>query len=218
MSVVFHVANGALFDIGPFPIFMVAGSLLMFPPDWPRKVFLFFAPLRDDSNENAEASTIPASRRGVTEAILVSYVAIQLFVPFRHFLYPGNVHWTEEGIQFSWHMMLRQKNAATRFYVKDLSSGETWLADQREYLTERQLKMLDGKPDLCIQFVHFLVGELKKEGHEEVEIRVRCISSLNSRRPQDLYDGAFVLSREPRTLGHAEWILPLEKARTVSEE
>jgi hypothetical protein len=47
-------------------------------------------------------------------ALLVVFFAVQLLVPLRHWAYPGNVDWTEEGSHFSWRMMLADKTAALR--------------------------------------------------------------------------------------------------------
>ena len=45
----------------------------------------------------------------MTTTLLGIYVAFQLLVPLRHWLYPGDVNWTDEGHRFSWRMKLRYK-------------------------------------------------------------------------------------------------------------
>ena len=59
----FHVLNKWMFDIGIFPVMMLAATLLMFPPDWPRKVCLFFIPLQD----NRTRSTLPPTSKARRE-------------------------------------------------------------------------------------------------------------------------------------------------------
>ena len=62
----------------------------------------------------------PLSRaRWVVVGLLAAYFAVQVLAPLRHFAYPGNVSWTEEGHQFAWHMKLRDKEADARFFVTD---------------------------------------------------------------------------------------------------
>jgi vitamin K-dependent gamma-carboxylase len=39
------------------------------------------------------------------------YLLVQVLMPLRHWVYPGKVHWTEEGHCFVWHMKLRDKEA-----------------------------------------------------------------------------------------------------------
>ena len=46
-----------------------------------------------------------------TAALLGVWVAVQVLIPLRHFALPGNVHWTEEGHNFSWHTKLRDKDS-----------------------------------------------------------------------------------------------------------
>ena len=59
--------------------------------------------------------------------LFILFFALQLLVPLRHFLYPGDVFWTQEGYRFSWQMYLRDNDAArTMFHVVDPASGEAW--------------------------------------------------------------------------------------------
>ena len=60
---------------------------------------------------------------------VAAWVAIQLLVPLRHFFYPGNVSWTEEGHRFAWHMKLRSKRGVCTYHVTDPVSGRTWEID-----------------------------------------------------------------------------------------
>ena len=51
-------------------------------------------------------------------------------MPLRHYAYPGNVSWTEEGHQFSWRMMLRDKYTEhIEFIAFSPKTGETWKID-----------------------------------------------------------------------------------------
>ena len=38
------------------------------------------------------------------------FLLVQLTLPLRHYIYQGNVSWTEQGHRFAWHMKLRSKN------------------------------------------------------------------------------------------------------------
>jgi vitamin K-dependent gamma-carboxylase len=215
--VAFHVINMWLFDIGIFPVLMLAATLLMFPPDWPRKVVLFFTPQQEGQ---VPTTPLPPSKphQRLTMIFLASYLSLQLLIPLRHVLYPGNVHWTEEGHRFSWHMKLRQKLAEVHFYATDPMTGETWEVDHRQYLSTAQSKRVGRWPDMCLQFAHFLATELQTEEHAQVEIRVRTKASLNGRESQYLIDPEVDLSKEPRTPWHAGWILPLEKPLPVRND
>ncbi|TWU08915.1 Vitamin K-dependent gamma-carboxylase [Symmachiella macrocystis] len=63
---------------------------------------------------------------------------------------------------------------------------------------------------MILDFVHFLHGELLKQGNEEIEIRVLALAALNGRKPQPLVAPTIDLAQVPRTLFHQkEIIVPL---------
>jgi len=191
---------------------MLAATLLMFPPDWPRKVFLFFTPLRgDDSIHDKRPASVSTLWKRLTMTVLAIYLAIQLLLPFRHFLYPGNVSWTSEGHRFAWHMKLSSKRASYRFIATDPLAGEAWVIDHLEYLTSGQSIVMGNMPDMCLQFAHFLAAEERKKGHFGIEIHIQNEASLNGRAFQALIDERVDLSKKPRNLQHSDWIVPQQK-------
>jgi hypothetical protein len=204
-AVAFHVMNDSLFRIGIFPWFSIAMSALFFPPDWPRRLFGGVTPRR---RERVVAPAIRL-RDGAVVAVLAVFVTLQVLVPLRHWLYPGNVSWTEQGHNFSWHMKLRTKSARAEFTVTDPASGRVWTVDNRKYLTPWQERAMSGKPDMLVQFARFLAEEKRKENYPAVEVRARVMASLNGRTPQLLIDPTVDLARLRPSLATAAWILPL---------
>jgi len=188
-----------------FPWLMIAATTLFLPPDWPRRVLPSLA-LRDGMPAAAPALT---SRRRAGLVLLALYVAVQLVVPLRHLAYPGDVHWTEEGHRFSWHMKLRDKDARAAFDLTDREEGRTWRVDPLQYLARRQAEAMAGRPDMILQFARHLAEEARSEGHARVEVRAHAMASLNGRRRQFLVDPSVDLAAEPRSLRPAQWILPL---------
>ena len=153
-----------------------------------------------------------------TFILLGFWVIVQVLVPLRHFLIPGNVNWTEEGHDFSWHMMVREKEGEGTFIVSDPATGERWNVQLWDYLTLDQRREMLMRPDMIIQFVHYLAGRLRSAGHQEVEIRARISVSLNGRAPHLLIDPNVDLTKVPYPWwGHAPWILPLDPKVTVSD-
>ena len=218
-AVLFHTFNTWLFDIGIFPVLMMTATLLLLPPDWPRRVCLLFAPLPADQSASGLPTTPPirsaqsTQGRRLIEVFLVTYLGLQVLLPLRHFLYPGDVHWTEEGHRFAWHMKLREKRAKPTSTAVDPRTGESWVVDHREFLSSAQSDRVGRWPDMCLQFAHFLREHYRDRGRDGVEIHVRSMASLNGREAQDLIDPAVDLSREPRNLWPADWILPLRAPR-----
>ena len=240
----FHVMNSKLFGIGIFPWFMIAASLLFFPPEWPRQVLNFIRRViiqssrihhlvkmiqgrRLPSDAGADLRRDPKyknHRRGVAVGtvrlrkgqkiivvLLITFLVLQLSIPLRHQFYPGVVHWTEEGHNFAWHMKLRDKDTRMiEFYATDPGSGKTWAIDPLDDLTSRQLRKMSTRPGMILLYSHHIADELRLEGYDEIEIRVKVMVSLNGREPQLLIDPNADLAAQPRTMLPAPWILPLK--------
>jgi hypothetical protein len=206
----FHLANAWMFNIGIFPWFMIAATTLFFAPDWPRKAKLLFAPLSESQRIYLRPLEPSERRRKLTIGLVAVYLGVQLLVPFRHLLYPGNVHWTEEGHRWSWHMKLRVKDGRGAFFVTDPISGETEIVNPRDHLEDRQVHKMLCTPDMILQFAQFLASERRAAGVDQVEVRAMIRCSLNGRRPQLFIDPEVDLASQSRTLGHVDWILPLE--------
>jgi len=212
MSLFFHLSNKVLFDIGIFPILMLAATTLLFPPDWPRRVLLLFGP-KTAAQTPAEPNLEPPSkfRRRFVLAFLFVFLGLQLLVPLRHHVYPGDVNWTEEGHRFSWRMKLRTKRADAVFTATDPASGKSWQLDNRDYLSTTQNEKVGRNPDMVIQFAQFMADRLEEEGVDGVEIRAEVDASLNGRARRPFIDPATDLAAERRSLWPpADWILPME--------
>ena len=75
-----------------------------------------------------------------------------------------------------------------------------------------------ARPDMILQFAHYLADEMRKEGHGQVEVRVDVEALLNGREPQLLIDPTVDLAKEPRTLKSASWIVPLVQPLQIDEQ
>ncbi|MCB9006318.1 MAG: HTTM domain-containing protein [Ardenticatenaceae bacterium] len=141
-------------------------------------------------------------------ALLAGYVLLQILLPLRHLVIPGNPSWTEEGHRFAWHMKLRDKDASASFTLTN-AAGETWQVDPLEHLTARQLRKMSNRPYMILQYAHFLAEEAAAQGHDAVVVQADVWASLNGRPPQQLIDPTVNLAAQPRTLVSSDWILPL---------
>ena len=216
-AALFHGVNQFLFEIGIFPSFAMAGTLLFLPPDWPRRLIARIS--RKKTNEApAMAATPPKSRpRKLAKppdprpavVLLCAFVVVQLLLPLRHFLYPGNANWTDEGQRFAWRMMLREKRGLGRFLARDVLTGRQQAIYPARYLDPEQLETMWKDPDLIIQFAHFVDRELRRQGWQIVEVRTSAHVTLNGRRAQLIVDPDVNLAAERRTLLPKKWIMPL---------
>jgi vitamin K-dependent gamma-carboxylase-like protein len=237
-AIIFNLLNALLFQIGIFPWFMLGATLIFFPPDTMRRVvrWIIRAFASADSpavSPSAQTNSVPgptvnsaslsavatcdrlSTRQMAVAMLLTTYLAVQAFLPLRHYAYPGNVSWTEEGHNFSWHMKLRSKRAEALFTVTHPASGRTWTIDPKEHLEARQLMKMATTPDMILQFSHYLAMQKRREGYESVEVRARVMASLNGRRPQLLVDPTADLTKERLSLLPARWILPLTEPLRV---
>lgn len=221
-AILFNLINSVIFDIGIFPWLMLGTLLLFFPPDLPRRFARAFmspgeafpgaepAPA-SSAKLIAEGESCPAlfPSQKIVAGLLAAYLAIQLALPLRHYLYPGNVSWTEEGHNFAWHMKLRTKDGEALFTVSHPSSGQTWTIKPGDYLKSHQLMKMITKPDLILLFSHYLAEEKRREGYDNVEVRAHVMVSLNGRQQQLLIDPDVDLTKMKVSLLPADWIMPL---------
>jgi vitamin K-dependent gamma-carboxylase len=213
-AVLFNLINAVIFEIGIFPWLMLGALLIFFPPDLLRR---FARAFMSPGEEILEAEPLPASVRSpslfasqkLVAGLLAAYLAVQILLPLRHHLYPGDVSWTEEGHNFSWHMKLRTKGGEAVFTVTHPPSGQTWTIKPEDYLESHQVTKMVTKPDLLVHFAHYLAEEKKREGYDNVEVRARVMVSLNGRQPQLLIDPNVDLAKEEVSLLPARWIVPL---------
>lgn len=218
--VVFHTLTRLLFPIGMFSAIMVLSALVFFPPSWPRPLVarLLRAPagaarLGRDWLARPFAAVPPvgapaAGWSRAATALVVAYVAVQVALPFRYLAYGGNVLWHEQGMRFSWRVMVREKNGVVVFAVHDPRSGRRWQVPARAYLTAIQERELSGQPDLVLQLAHHVRDRESARVGGPVEVRAEALASLNGRRAQPLVDPAVDLAQVEDGLGPAAWITP----------
>ena len=202
-ALLFHLTNARLFSIGIFPWFMIAATAVFFNPDWPRR---FLNLLGVGARQTAVPTKMKLPNWGL--ALLTGYLLLQILLPLRHFVIPGNVSWTEEGHRFAWHMKLRSKDASAHFTLTN-AAGESWQIDPSAHLTDRQYDKMASRPYLILQYAHFLAEEASAQGHGEVAVYAEVWAALNGRSTQQLIDPTVNLAAQPRTPWTVDWILPL---------
>ena len=222
-AVIFNLINAVIFNIGIFPWLMLGALLIFFPPDLMRRFARAVmappdpygdatpsqAPVRPKASGKESSWASLSSSQKLVAGLLAAYLAVQLFLPLRHYLYPGNVSWTEEGHNFAWHMKLRTKSGEAVFNVTHPGTGQTWNIKPEDYLRAHQVMKMLTKPDLILHFSHHLAEEKRREGYDNVEVRARVMVSLNGRQPQLLIDPNVDLAKENVGLLPARWIVPL---------
>ncbi len=105
-SIFFHLFNSIVFQVGIFPYLGIAFALFFFSPETIRRKFF---PKKPSLAYQEVTDTGWTPRHRLLMTAMGIYFIFQILLPLRHWTYPGNVNWTEEGHRLSWHMMLRVK-------------------------------------------------------------------------------------------------------------
>ncbi|GAB4380525.1 MAG: hypothetical protein Kow0075_11880 [Salibacteraceae bacterium] len=201
---VFHLATGVLFQIGMFPLIMVGATLIFFSPAWHDRVLSRF-----EGTLGIGYTTITSGPRMGRVVLPVFFVwfLIQIALPFRHLMYPGDVFWHEQGYRFSWRVMLMEKAGYAQFVIRD-KSGRSIEVDNADFLTPVQEKMMSTQPDLMLQYAQFLKSYYMGLGVDDPSVHARVYVTLNG-RPSTPYVSPetnlanFQDGFEPRS-----WLLP----------
>lgn len=222
----FHVITGSLFPIGMFPVLMMLSAMLFFSPEWPRRLLDRLGRVRRGLGSSAthasnaassvpvavitsDADRTPWSRRHTWLAAAAGvYCAVQLLLPVRFLVYGGNVRWHEQGMRFSWRVMVREKNASLTYVVRHVPSGKIWHVNPRRYLTRLQEREISTQPDLILQLGHHIRADFERRGLGPVEVHADALVSLNGRRLARLIDPEVDLATVQDGLAPAHWILP----------
>ena len=128
-SLIFHLFNSLVFHIGIFPFMSISFALFFYPPETIANYFqrIIKSKSSQPTNKKATNSYIPNWVFGIATV----YLLIQLILPLRHWVIPGNVLWNEAGHRCSWRMMLRSKSGKTNFIVLD-KKGEQKVLHQKD--------------------------------------------------------------------------------------
>lgn len=210
LVLVFHLLTNLLLPIGMFPFIMISAALMFFEPDWPRRLLRRFGRLRESLAPAPQVAT-PGLRTKLAIALGLGYCLVQLALPLRFLAYDGNVLWHEQGMRFSWRVMVRSKGGSITFIVHDKTTGKRWHVSPSNYLTPLQETEMSSQPDLILQLAHHIQKDLQARGIGPVEITVDSRVAFNGRRSAQLIDPTRDLTTVHDGLLHRDWVLPAPK-------
>lgn len=211
----FHLLTYKLFNIGVFPWVMMIATLVFFEPDWPgRLLSVILAKARIQSN--GKRTWIPIFSgmtdngirkvEGFTKIFFIVFFVLQILIPLRSHLYPGNVLWHEQGFRFSWRVMLMEKVGAVDFKLIDKQSNKTWHVSARDYLKPFQYRQMSTQPDMILEMAHYLKKQWQAKGYPNIQVYADARVSLNGRRTQSLIDPQVDLGKINDGLVRKTWI------------
>jgi len=210
LALIFHLINAFAFKIDIFPPFAIAATTLFFSPSWPRRILSILYPAA--GSFRIDNRSLPSPRKQLVVFCLVAvYVLIQLVVPLLRFFDRGGVEWAYMEPSFSWQMMIRRQTFYGRFYINDPNNGRTFRVHPLEYLGYEQMKRMAWRPDMLVQFAHFLASIRLPAGPSPFKVQARLYFSVNGRKPQLFIDPTVDLAAEQRTLGRPRWLLRVDE-------
>lgn len=187
ITTLFHLLNALWMKVGVFPYMMMASSVLFLDPT---------------SSRRPHVSSVPVAR---VPPFFFLWLFVQIVLPLRPFLYPGDSLWTNRGHLFSWRLLLRDKDGELLFFARDGESGAEREIDPLKTLPGFQIRPMLFDPELIRQYAAHLAGSLRAQGWKDPEIRALAMVSLNGRAPAPLIDPTVDLAvPEPRP----GWIMP----------
>ncbi|MXV37433.1 Vitamin K-dependent gamma-carboxylase [Flavobacteriaceae bacterium Ap0902] len=204
LGIMFHLFNSITLHIGIFPYFALAMCIFFFDSRTINKIFF---PFKQSTNLNERHTSLRYQQ--MVKLLVAGFICIQLYLPIRHWLIPGDVLWTEEGHRMAWRMMLRTK-AGNGSFVVEYPDHSTTRINLHQYLTRNQLHSCKAKPDMIWQFAQILKRKMKEERNLDVKVFYKNgVLKIN--------DGPWYPYIDPETdlahtkwsyFGHQEWILP----------
>ncbi|MEZ4753919.1 MAG: HTTM domain-containing protein [Bdellovibrionota bacterium] len=213
----FHFMNNNLFSIGVFPYLGIGSAVIFLEPETPNLLLEKLKTLcrLQTSKQDLKPTLAESFSVNTIKPLLYTYFIFQILLPFRHFLYSGNVSWTEEGHNFAWHMKLRAKQATAHFRLFD-GIGKEYKINQHEFLNPKQALKMTTRPHMLMQFAKFLGKEFEKRGVVNPKVFVINPASLNGRPFQYLVkpDVDLIKVDDP-WYASADWIEPLIAGQAI---
>ncbi|RLJ64324.1 vitamin K-dependent gamma-carboxylase-like protein [Lacinutrix venerupis] len=210
LVVIFHVFTRVLFPIGMFPYVMIVSALIFFDANFHNKIISVIKKgLRIPSAKAIQIKEVfIVKRKTLVLPVITLFFVLQLLIPFRYLLYPGELFWTEEGYRFSWRVMLMEKMGSTTFKIVNGKTKGFFYVQNDDFLTPLQEKQMSFQPDFILEYAHFLGDHFKKQGHEHVEVYAKSYVALNGRLSAPFVDETVNLYAEKETFKPKAWILP----------
>jgi len=209
---IFHAMTYALFNIGMFPFIMMGLTLLFFPESFHIGILSKLQHLFHfrTTPKKIYPDSLYAPRKFLLVLVGIHFF-IQILLPLRYILYPGNLFWTEQGYRFSWRVMLMEKGGTNFFHVQDPATGNICEVVPGRYLSPFQAKMMSTQPDMILQFAHYIDKEYRLKGIKDPIVTVESYVTLNGSGSRPFIDPKVDLSKQKESFLPKLWLLPFQE-------
>jgi hypothetical protein len=215
--VVFNLTN-ALFlfnDIGVFPYVMICSTIVFFDPDGDiierlKKKLV----VKKGKQPKPRTEYYPATK---SLYLLIAFIGIQLLLPFRSFLLPGDANWTGIGRQFSWRMKVQARQVHEfRFVAVNKETGQQFDLPEDQLLSminTMQRRYISENPVMAWQFAQYLSQRTLKKELQGYSLHALINVTYNGHDPQYMIDPSVdLITARYDPLGKNDWILPLKSS------
>lgn len=186
-------------------------------------------------HQTTKTATINCLAAKLRAALVLFYCALQLFLPYSHFITKGYNNWTEGLYGYSWNMMVHTYDTVlTSVKLVDNANGEVHFLDPYAFTEyDRWTK----HADMAYQYAKCIEANICKDyarnpqasplSSTNISIYFDIWCSMNGRFQQRVYDPrADLLKAEWSPFKHTSWSLPLlnelnhmrPKLKTMSNE
>jgi vitamin K-dependent gamma-carboxylase len=183
----FHCMNSQMFSIGMFPYACLATMWVFCRPDSVKKLV---AKLPSLFGNRFNSSPALSKKFGFSFrfGFFVVYAAVQLFLPYSHFITQGYNGWTQGAYGYSWDMMIHSfRNQHIKITYEDGETGEVGYLKPNAFMG-RARNRWTMHPDMLKQYATCLTKNLEQSGVKEPKIYFDVWKSMNQRFVQRVYD------------------------------
>ena len=215
LVVAFHITTRVLFPIGMFPYIMILSTIIFFDSNVHYKIIHFtikileFFKMKTDNLKLSFSQVNHYKVWNTSLLIIVVFMTLQIIIPLRSLLYPGELFWNEQGYRFSWRVMLMEKKGSSIFKIVNSETDSFFYVNNDDFLTPVQQKQMSFQPDMILEYGHYLGNHFKSQGHQNVAVFVESYVSLNGRLSQQFIDPSANLMELKDSFKHKFWIKPL---------
>lgn len=206
----FNLFNSIVLRIGIFPYMVLAWTIFFWEAKTLEKIFTWIRGQLNRAPPSSISNLKPSILRSqAPKFILNVYFLIQIILPLRHHVIPGDAAWSDEGHRMSWRMMLRVKSGTVKLEARDSKTQRRWIIDQSKWLSPKQQRRVATTPDILYQFVQALKNHYRQQGITNLELyAVKSRVRLNGHRPVPMFDPNVNLTQVNfYYFKHNSWIL-----------
>ncbi|XP_068202139.1 vitamin K-dependent gamma-carboxylase [Palaemon carinicauda] len=155
-----------------------------------------------------EESSAVSWKQKLKTLVVLTYIILQLFLPFSHFITKGYNTWTEGPYGYSWDMMVHSWDTLhIKITAIDKETQHKTYVDPSAWVKSNRWA---SHVDMAVQFGRCIEDKLTQYGMSNFALHFDVWRSLNRRFQQRVYDPNVDVLRAPWSPWHkTQWVLPI---------